>query len=471
MKSKPIILIACIALSVFLLSGDAKACSCANSTPCEAFGAASAVFIGRMVNGTEKVEYKNHKGEQVSLEAGLVTFDVDESFKGVSDTTIKISVASMKGTSCGDYGLVPGTKYLVYAYDYSGRLGTGVCTRTRPLEANYVKEDMDFLRNLPKAGVGGRLYGEINLGRGGLDTIPLTNITLTVENELHEQVKVVTDHNGHYEINGLKPGKYQMTPLLGEHYNVYQPTREVLISDRGCATTSYWAKINGSVSGRIVDSAGKTASATLQLIRAEDEKYSFSDYTEDDGEFVVDGVPPGRYLLYVEIVSTDKASPAKTKEQPFYYPGVFEREKATVIELKMGEQQRGYGFTLPPQLKVHTITGVIQYPDGRPAANAAVMLSISDKTTPGIYRLNDSGDRIETDKSGRFEIHALKNNIYELEAQEDGDATAEAKRRQLYSEVKTIRVEADIKDVKLVLTSPTSSFDRERIQMQKTTPQ
>jgi hypothetical protein len=472
MKIKPIILIACIALQVFFLSGDAKACSCVNPTPCEAFGAASAVFIGRMVNGTEKVEYKNYKGEQVSLEAGLVTFTVEESFKGVSDTSIKIYVTSMKGTSCGDYGLTPGTKYLVYAYEYSGKLGTGVCTRTRPVESDYAKEDMDFLRNLPKQGTGGRLYGKIGMEQGGGDPVPLTNITVIVENELHEQVKAITDQNGHYEIKGLKPGKYQVTPLLGEHYEVYEPTREVLISDRGCATTSYWTKINGSVSGRIVDSAGRTAPATLKLVRSDNEKSGFSDYSEGDGEFVVDGVPPGRYLLYVKIVSADQTSPTKSKEQPFYYPGVFEREKATVIEVGMGEQQEGYGFTLPSFLKVEIVTGVIQYPDGRPAANAAVIFSILDKTKPGIYRTDDwGGGRIDTDESGRFELHAFKGNSYQLEAQESMHSAIKAKRRPLYSELRMIKLDADVKDVKLVLTSPTSSLDRERMQMQKKTPQ
>jgi hypothetical protein len=472
MNIKLITLTACIALAGFLVPGDAKACSCANPTPCEAFGAASAVFIGRMINGTEKVEYKNHKSEQVSLEAGLVTFDVEESFKGVSATTIKIYVASMKGTSCGDYGLKPGAKYLVYANEYSGALHTGVCSRTRQSDTDYAKEDFEFLRKLPKEGVGGRLYGQIGVEKGGGNPAPLAGITLVIENERQEQFKAITDSEGRYAISGLKPGKYQVTPLLPEHYEVYQLKREIFISDRGCTTTSYWAKINGSVSGRIVDSEGRTAPATLHLVSVGNENQRFLDIAEDDGEFVVDGAPPGRYLFYLEIFSADKDSPKDDKKQFFYYPGTFDRDKAKIIELGMGEQQEGYGFTLPSQLKVQTITGVIRYADGRPAANAAVMLTLQDKTTPGIYRTDDSGgSSVETDDEGRFEVHAFKGNTYQLEAQEGHDTAIKDKRRQLYSEPKMIKLENDVKDLKLVLTSSTSFFDRQRMQPQKKTPQ
>jgi hypothetical protein len=288
---------------------------------------------------------------------------------------------------------------------------------------------------------------------------------------MHEQFKTVTDKEGRYELSGLKPGKYQVTPALPEHYEVYSPTREIVLSDRGCATTSYWAKVTGSVSGKVVDAEGRTAPATLHLVSVDSEKQRFLDIAYDDGEFDIDGVPPGRYLLYVEIVSNDKASPTKSKAEPFYYPGVFEREQAKIIELGLGEQQNAYGFILPSKLKVQTITGVIRYPDGRPAANAAVIVSIQDKTTPGIYRTDDWGGRFETDDEGRFEIHAFKGNTYQLEAQEEADTAMEAKRRQLYSEPKIIKLENDVKGLKLVLTSTTSFFDRQRAQPQKKTPQ
>jgi hypothetical protein len=466
MNIKLITLFVCIVVSISVLSNEATACSCKMFTPCEAFGNASIVFIGRAMSGTDKRSSKNAKGETIEWETGTVTFSVEESFKNISVTQISINVTG----GCDPLGFTKGERYLVYAREYQGKLVTGSCSRGGGVDSTYTKEDMDFLHNLPKEGTGGRLYGQIGVEKGGEKPAPLAGITVIVENEMHEQFKAVTDSEGGYEISGLKPGKYQVTPLLPEHYDVYSPMREVLISDRGCATTSYWAKVTGSISGRIVDEEGRTAPAYLRLVAINNEKQRFSDIAYDNGEFEIDGVPPGRYLLYLETLSVDKDSPAKSKEQAFYYPGVFERDKATIIEFGMGEQQKGYGFTLPSPLKVQTITGVIQYPDGRAAANAAVILSIQDKTTPGIYGTDDSGGRIETDETGRFEIHAFKGNTYELEAQEDGNAVLGKKRRQLYSQPLRIKLEGDVKDVKLVLTSPTSSFDRLRMQQQKKTP-
>lgn len=468
MKIKWITFIACLAVSISALSTEAAACSCATPSPCEAFGNASAVFIGRAISGSNKLSRKNSKGEVVEQETGTVIFSVEQSFKGVGGPHISIQIVPI----CAPIGFIIGERYLLYAYESRGTLTTSSCDRTRAADAEYAKEDLEFLRNLPKEGVGGRLYGQIGLEKGGEKPAPLAGITVIAESETHQQFTAVTDERGHYEFSGLKPGKYQVTPLLPEHHEVYEPEREISVSDRGCASNNYWAKIDGVVSGRIVDSGGRTAPALLQLVAVGNERQSFLGYAEKDGEFEIDELPPGRYLLYVEIVSAYPDTLKKSKIEPFYYPGVFEREKAKIIELGMGEKQDAYDFTLPEKLKVQTITGVIQYPDGRPAANAAIILSIPDKTTPGIYRTDeDGGGRIETDESGRFEIHAFKGNTYQLEAQEEHRVAIGAKRRQLYSEPKVIKLNGDVKDVKLVLTSSTSFFDRQMAQPPKKAPQ
>jgi hypothetical protein len=50
-------------------------------------------------------------------------------------------------------------------------------------------------------------------------------------------------------------------------------------------------------------------------------------------------------------------------------------------------------------------------------------------------------------------------------------AAIKAKRRPLYSEPMIVRLEGDVKDVKLVLSSPTSYIERQMAQPQKKTPQ
>ncbi len=100
-------------LALLLLASlcrDAIACSCIERSPCEAFGHASVVFIGRMLGGTEKVREFTKDGQALSVEAGKVRFSVEEGFKGVTASEITINVASMKGTSCGDHGLTRGER-------------------------------------------------------------------------------------------------------------------------------------------------------------------------------------------------------------------------------------------------------------------------------------------------------------------------------------------------------------------------
>lgn len=117
----------------FSLPSVAHACSCGTGDPPFEFNRAKAVFIGRMLGGTEKVTVKDEKGKAYQLEAGAVRFTVEELFKGNISTETTIGIASMKGTSCGDYGLKRGELYVVYAYGSEKDeklLYSGVCTRT-----------------------------------------------------------------------------------------------------------------------------------------------------------------------------------------------------------------------------------------------------------------------------------------------------------------------------------------------------
>src|SRR5688572_23533652 len=148
-----------VALSLFH-PANATACPCAYSKPCDAFAEASAVFIGQVMEGSEKVKREDKTDGSASYVAGLVRFTVEEAFKGRVGAEVSISVLTGLEYSCGPlYGLVQGQKYVVYAYGDLAKLSTGVCTRTSRL-ANAT-EDLQFLRNLPAEGTGGRLSGRL----------------------------------------------------------------------------------------------------------------------------------------------------------------------------------------------------------------------------------------------------------------------------------------------------------------------
>src|SRR5262245_6612839 len=72
--------------------------SCPDLTPCEAYGGAEAVFVGRAISGEEiKWDDKNSGGKWIQL-VGKVRFIVEQSFKGVSGN--EFEVVTWNGELC-----------------------------------------------------------------------------------------------------------------------------------------------------------------------------------------------------------------------------------------------------------------------------------------------------------------------------------------------------------------------------------
>lgn len=246
-------------LSVFfLLPATGFACSCGTGDPPFEYNRAKAIFIGKMLGGTEILTRKNQDGNPVSIEAGNARFRVDENFKGSLVGEVVIHVASMKGTSCGDYGLRRGVQYIVYAYgDDEQSLNTGVCTRTVEMESKYAKEDLEFLHHLPAPGTGGNLRGRIwaDLRAGG--ATPMPDVKVHIRGADGQDQLVTTDKDGAFEVKKIKPGKYRVEPEWPGYYTTDRPVAEVIVEDRGTAAVGFEAYRNGSVMGKMLDVEGQ----------------------------------------------------------------------------------------------------------------------------------------------------------------------------------------------------------------------
>jgi len=129
MKTRLLFVVAmlgCLATSEARLS----ACDCVIAiSPCVAFEDAEAVFVGQVVE-INPVKTPP-KGETVQpFYARRVSFKVTESLRGGVDDTLEVYTGS-GGGDCG-FGFSKGKSYLVYAHRASsGRLSTGICSRTR----------------------------------------------------------------------------------------------------------------------------------------------------------------------------------------------------------------------------------------------------------------------------------------------------------------------------------------------------
>ena len=107
-----------------------------------AFNLAKAVFIGRVVNVTQKRGYVYHdKTDEPFVSCSLeVVFEVIESFPGTAGHLM--TVWKNGGQTCKGVDSTPGEVYLIYAYEgEDGKLWAGA--RTRSLKRNSISASDD----------------------------------------------------------------------------------------------------------------------------------------------------------------------------------------------------------------------------------------------------------------------------------------------------------------------------------------
>ncbi len=444
--------IAFVAFCFFLMPSIAHACSCATGDPSSEFNGAKAVFIGRMLGGTETLSVKDNKGKTSQIEAGGGRFNVVKQYKGKISSKITIQVDSMEGTSCGDYGLKRGEIYVVYVYENDdGELYTGVCTRTVPVKSEYAKEDLQFLRKLPPVGTGGNLQGSIQIDarkEGGTEPFPDVKVRISGENG--KIIVVTTDKDGAFELKGIKAGKYRVKPQLPKNYYVEEAVEEVKVADRGTANVSFNAYFTGRAGGRVTDKNGiayNSLSLYLLSVNAGANQREIHGYTDGgDGAFSVKGVPPGEYVLYLELQHKDYNLILK-----YYYPGTYKPEEATVIQVGLDGKVEGLNFVLPEEFQVKTVEGQAFWKDGKPAADVKVSLLCPQSNNPNGYRIELMPSGTQTDKDGKFKLTGFSSENYRLEVRGFKGG------KELHSPTKKIILAENLSDLKLILSESGSS--------------
>src|SRR5690606_4132600 len=129
----------------------AEACTCVPSgPPCEAAWRTDAIFLARVVSIATR--------PGATFGPRTVNMRILTAFRGIEGESVEVTTGAGAG-DCG-YDFEAGRDYLVYAYRNGGRLATGICNRTRPIEE--AEEDLDYLHaaasNLP---IGGEIVGQV----------------------------------------------------------------------------------------------------------------------------------------------------------------------------------------------------------------------------------------------------------------------------------------------------------------------
>lgn len=238
---------------VALSAGSALACSCLERAPCQAYGEASAVFIGTVID-SRIITTKQDKYERSRR---AVRLSVDTPFRGVRDSEVEVTTG-MGGGDCG-FGFVPKEQYLVYASEHEGKLSTGICSRTRSM--SRAAKDLSYIRGLATAKPGATISGSVVRNRrsknGGYENLPLAGTKVTIEGQTKRKIR--TDMKGQFRVEGMPAGTYLVKVSVPKGLAMTgPPEQKVEVTDRGCAIVEFWLEPAGKFTSYLNLAPGPT---------------------------------------------------------------------------------------------------------------------------------------------------------------------------------------------------------------------
>ena len=235
-----------IALCMFCSSSNSQPRDCdSNPSPCDAFASADAVFVGKV----NKIvpEYIRDIWTRDKDYDQTAYVSVEATYKGVARRAIVLRQLGRADAP----KFIAGSRYLFYADRDSktGRWWVKPCGRTRMAE--YVEDDLRYIRTTRLSGNRSRIAGEIS--QYAIDpenpaetTRRMPGVTVHVIGR-DKKYTTVTDEHGVDELLDLPPGTYRIQPAIPNglrlwaalHYGRFDPTKlqslEVDLSPHNCS--------------------------------------------------------------------------------------------------------------------------------------------------------------------------------------------------------------------------------------------
>lgn len=452
------------------LTTNATACSCNEYAlpPCAAYWRADAVFVGTV---TEILP--TSKKSSNSLPEAILRFSTEEAFRGINTSTV-IEVATLSGTSC-DSNFSIGERYLVYAHrdSSSGRLRVWPCDRTKSI--SRADEDLAYIRGLSRDAPKQSILGRVSDDKYD----PLKDIQIKVEG-IGKEYRAMTDKEGNYKVEVERPGAYRVRAFIpfsavavnspdfrgepAEKQTIVEYELNIPLGQcdyREIHLYKVDLRAQAEISGRVFDIEGKSEGhLTLYLYPATGQSFSPGDYeiatTDTEGNYCFKGLKAGRYWLGVNIGQTPDVSAPYPET---FYPGVAQPERAAILSLVEGQKLTNRDIQLPPKLVEREITGVIVWPDGSPAEkssrgavpNVGPVFSVHDPQRLGATLTPFRRDRTITQKveNGKFSFVGFEGYSYVIHVH-----AFDSEGRVMHAKHVKVRLEGEVKPIKLVLSLP-----------------
>jgi hypothetical protein len=424
-------------LAFFVLVGlavtpsTASACSCMASGPaCQAFWKTDAVFDAT-VDGIEAATgpARDLGDRIVSSPEKRVRMTVRQALKGVTATGPLDVYTAEHDAACG-YDFKPGHRYLVFAWKRpaDGRWVASICSATQ--EYDGTGETAAFIASLTEPGKGGRVFGTVRTLDKSFDyqhTSTERRLSAKVRLVGAGRERLTTSTNGAYEIRGLEPGRYQLEVEPPAGYASNYTSRNVDIpNERACQEETFHLAPAGRVTG-VVLAADDRPAVNVQIELTTPETPAHPTYglailgarTGNDGTFEIAGVPPGKYILGVNLKDLpSQYNPYARTVYPSDGSGDGIVQIGTTGSYDIGT------WKLPPPLRVVKVSGVATWADGKPAAGMYV--GVWDVTgNPVEWARGAGGAQIAAD--GTFTIELREGRTYTFMARDKSSRLLDVK--------------------------------------------
>jgi hypothetical protein len=446
--------------------------------PCEAYWSAQAVFVGTVKKVSYSGIYKRAGDNHWNYRRRITRFSVETAYKGVEGKVVEVvteehtwaadaladgeqrtpTLMHPPPTDC-DYRFDEGETYFVYANLVSKKDGTLNVPMNRTRKLEDAAADLKFVNELPRAAPTARIFGRIvradlSVELGEQKRLPLAGIKVTARSG-RRTFEALTDARGKYELKDLPPGSYQVTVAYPPHLSTDDDSGLARVVARGCAELDFDTHSSVRLKGRVIDAEGRPLlGVKVGLIHAEATEVvreGLYTHTGGGGDYVLTGIPAGRYRLFFDLPSAHAARspylPAARSPSPprAYYPGVWSAAQAAVIIVAEGVNLPAYDLQLlpPPERAVEI---VVTWPDGRPVDGASVTLEDPDYDWDGSI----IGAKKVDGQEGHYQATGFDGITYWARAH----VNVESGVHQMHAEPVKFTLKDGAGPIKLVITEP-----------------
>lgn len=269
-------------------------------------------------------------------------------------------------------------------------------------------------------------------------TVRLTSPT-RVENGVPTQgsaYSATTGDDGKFVIEDIDPGRNfqliaQRTGFVNGRYGARSASTSAapLSLEAGASLKGLTITMipQGVVSGKITDPAGDPVQGVLvSLMRRGYQRGNRqllpmnTNTTNDQGEFRLSGLPPGRYYLMASSrsladgLAVGGGASAGTSPIPTYYPNGTDPQSAAPLDIAAGQEVRNVDIRLR-QGKTYSIRGKFLDAGGAPVANAMLLTLPKAAGSDPISQLT-LRSQVNTRADGSFDIRGLTPGLYAMQA-------------------------------------------------------